>query len=167
MAAAARTALPRATVHVLLWSALLVLLFGSRVSLHVCTGTCCAAPAAAASAATGCCTDEAAACCCAHGGGAPTAAGAAEGDDAPAEPHTRGTCRAGCCVDLQLAFEQGPLPRRVAAEDGPQLVAVAPPAPPAVPFALGADEPEPHPPATGPPRRDRRTELLSTTILRL
>lgn len=177
----ATIACTRTAAHALLWTVLLVFALGARASLHLCTGDCCGA--ATAGPATACCAGSAdagsadgaivadGACCCRGAGCAGTAADTrdddGDGDGAgDGERVRRQPCRNGCCQDLLLQLDEGPLPRRVALDDPPAPAAAAA-LPPRAPFALDVVEPEPRAPATGPPRRDRRTLLLSTTVLRL
>jgi hypothetical protein len=148
----------RAAVHLLLWTALLAMMVGTHQSLRFCIGSCCQTAAVEA---TGCCQVADEACCCKAK--APRKAGQDQGGTL--RPDWR--CSAGCCIDVSLAFEHGPLPRRVVLDHGPEpMVALAPePLPASV--VLAGSECDPGAPATGPPRRDRRTLLLSSTILRL
>lgn len=144
----------RAGAHALLWAILLVVALGAHASLHVCTGPDCGETAAAATdggAESGCrCCREARAA----EADAERGLHRAEGDDS-------------CCIDLCMQLEPAPLPRRVAVDAGPGPMLAAAPAPSPVSFALPMPAPRAGAPATGPPRRDRRTLLLSTTVLRL
>lgn len=146
----------RLAVHLLLWTALLALMVGTHQTLRFCIGCSCGTAVEAA-----CCrTDDDAGCCKAK---APRQGAREKGDSLRADVH----CHAGCCIDVSLAFEHGPLPKRVVPGHGPVLVVALAPEPPRAAIAFAGSECEPGAPATGPPRRDRRTLLLSSTILRL
>lgn len=95
-------------------------------------------------------------CCCCSG------AEADERDDSI--PALHGDSCNGCCVDFALAIDDGPLPKPVTApESCEQLVAVLPPT---IRLEGSAHRARFDGFDTGPPRVDRTTALLSTTILR-
>jgi hypothetical protein len=144
-----------AAVHLLLWTALLALMAGTHQTLRFCVGACCQTSVDESS----CREVPGGACCCNQ---APRGEEEDGGDCLLAD-----CCSAGCCISVRLAFEHGPLPRRVLLEHGPEpILAVAPEPAPAT-SELSASACDLCAPATGPPRRDRRTLLLSSTILRL
>ena len=69
-----------------------------------------------------------------------------------------------CCVDLEIVFEEGPVPKPVRVPDVEEhIVAVLPPmvtAPPGASIARLEDY------VRGPPRVDRRLDVIATTVLR-
>ena len=76
----------------------------------------------------------------------------------------RGDCCPGCCLDLAMTIEEGPLPNPVQSpEVNDSAVATLPPglSPPSSATAsrYGGHD-------TGPPRTDQRTDLIATTVLR-
>lgn len=125
--------------------ALIAVILGPHRAFKVCSAERCAAMA----------SEEACACC-----------GAAEDEaSAPAAPGAQ-TARSVscCCIDLSLPLEPAPVPRVPEPPEPPEptmqptVDAFAPIEPP---------QAEPRPVAAPPPRPDRRTRLLATTILRL
>lgn len=156
-----------------IWSVLLVLSLGLPRLLVVCKGPYCHGSIEFVHAPGSCCDDHQDLECsgvehgCSergviarggaaeHGADAHDAAGTADGDTVAAGPRR--------CTDVPLGLEDGPLPDRMVFEFD------------AVPGLAGADSwgvclaaAEDAPvsqPATGPPRADRRTQLLATTVL--
>lgn len=128
--------------------------------LVVCSGPHCQESVEFAHAGDVCCRDAIGHA--AHGHGAATADTADAGDPAPVEP-AASPCG---CVDSPCAVDLGPLPQRAVCPDlqvGATAFAwidwSAPP-------STGHERTGP-PPATGPPRGDRRTTLRLTTVLLL
>lgn len=145
----------RCTIQVATWILLLVTAFGSRSQFGVCTADVCCNPTTTTST-CGCCG-----CCASTPHGTALREGATTDGDLPSlQPRGCTECR----LDLSLPLQPAPLPRTVHAPDL-ETSAIAW-------FAAGpgqqpaAAEPCPCPFDTGPPRPDRRTGLLATTVLR-
>jgi hypothetical protein len=132
--------------------ALAVLCLGLPRMLVVCTGPHCDGRIQLAHAQGSCCDHE-------HDDAAPS-----DGPDGD-EPGAPCCDDDGRCIDLALAIGIGPLPERTGIDrEAPPRVQAEPPALPRLPAAALAVL-RPH--ATGPPRADRRTALLASTILLL
>jgi hypothetical protein len=139
----------RTPVQITIWLLLLIVTLGPHHSLFVCTMGCCRVEAAAAPA------EEAGCSCCAK---------KAENASGGSSERNRARGCHDCCIDVAMLTELGPMPRTV---DCPDLDM---PFLGEVPYAAeagvdhGVDAPQPR--STGPPRPDRPTDLLATTILR-
>ncbi len=138
----------RLPIQIAIWTLMLVALLGPHTHWSICLTGNCDARIETAAAHCSCCHDD-----------------AAEDDRDEGDGSNRGYTCADCCVDLAMAIDEGPMPRPVIAPtiEHEELVAVLPVAVPAAGSAvaarlLGHD--------TGPPRTDRRTDLIATTILR-
>jgi len=155
----------RPPAQIVIWVLLLVVMFGPRRPMTVCTGeSCCAVDHQTKSVEVG--EPECASCgCC-----APADAGPADADAAlEAAPGSRPTRHRGrtcvdCCIDVSLPIELTLVPRTVevpeagSATIGAVSVAFLPVIVPTGNLRSPFD--------TGPPRPDPRTNLLATTILR-
>lgn len=157
----------RPPAQIVIWVLLLVVMFGPRHPVTVCTGdSCCAVAHQTPTEAVD--EPECACCgCCAH---AHAVAKPADADTAlevaagsrPASQRGR-TC-VDCCVDVSLPIDLTLVPRPVEAPTaGATCIGVAPVA--FLPVVAPPSEPL-WPFDTGPPRPDPRTSLLATTILR-
>jgi hypothetical protein len=136
------------TTQVLAWAVLLVLSLGLQRLLVVCTGPDCDHQVEFVHASGTCCDHAPAKHCCAADDRGETAVAGHGG-----------------CVDVALDSELGPVPQRTT---------FAPPSAPclAATIDLPATAPRAHatavlPYCTGPPRPDRRTELIASTLLLL
>jgi hypothetical protein len=127
---------------------LLVVALAPHVPMTVCTGDCCAA------------ADEPASCC--EGG---CCAGGAPHDPAPGEERSRDLCGPHCCVDLLVDVDPAPVPGAPEREHPRIAICALPLAGCAAPRAGWPEWTTPH--DTGPPRVDRRTTLIASTVLRL
>ena len=144
--------------QIAVWTLMLIALLGPHTSWSIClTGICIER------------VETVAACCsCCHD----AADGDAEGSDAVDSEQGRGdgdgenrgdTCP-GCCLDLALAIDEAPLPKPVSAPNvDHEVAAILPPQVLDTGSAVAARY-QGH--DTGPPRVDRRTALIATTILR-
>jgi len=130
---------------------LLVMAAAPHVHLVVCTGTCCAVAPEHPACCGGCCRER--------------EAGTPPPERRPDEERIRGKCGPHCCVDLLVDVDPAPVPT-AAGRIAPPVVACAPPAMPQAPHARQWPE-RTVPPATGPPRVDRKTALVASTVLRL
>lgn len=136
-------------LQIAIWTLMLVALLGPHTQWSVCLTGKCTTRVEAATACSGCC----------QGGVASEDRGTGDGENG-------GDCCAGCCIDLAMVIDEGPLPRPVVApatDHEHEVIAVLPA--PATDTSsavaarlLGHD--------TGPPRVDRTTALIATTILR-
>lgn len=125
---------------------MLVALLGPHQQWSVClTGMC--SDAVTATVASGCCCEV-----------------DQDADRGKGDGENRGDCCPGCCLDLAMTIEEGPLPNPVQSpEVNDSAVATLPPglSPPSSATAsrYGGHD-------TGPPRTDQRTDLIATTVLR-
>lgn len=140
---------------------LLVVGLGLSRRLVVCTQPCCGGHVKLAPSCDG--TDSPAphasapAChCCQHAG-----------REGPRRGEERGAVRPGCagCVHVSLGVDLGLPPLATAPDVGTTAVIALASLPPR--WTEVDAVPTTHPMATGPPRCDRRTAILKTTILRL
>jgi hypothetical protein len=143
-----RARLTTATTQAVAWFVLLVLGLGWPRFLVSCTGPHCDSRLEFVHAASHCCDHD-------HGGGA-----SGHGQEVSLSPGCGG------CVDVAIGFETGPLPRKLAVDqDCPAVTWTT-----TLPSFHAPDELQAvalRPPTTGPPRPDRRTELIESTILLL
>ena len=156
---------------------LLVAGFAAQRSVHLCraqnaivahTASCCDGAAVSDAAERSCCAPGTCHCAASHGAAVTKSTSRA----VPTDPHARQPgpatrdhgCDSGCCVAIDVRFENGPLPK-VMAFDGPMpMLAALPPCfatPRADVDAVRAA------PATGPPRPDPQLALRRTTLLLL
>lgn len=146
----------RLPAQIVIWTLLAIAALGPRGHVSVCTGDACCAEGAAREAAGCCCNCG---CCDDDRDEAPADASKAK---LPGEQNRGVTCT-GCCVDLSLPIELGPLPRPT--EMPAELACTGATA--AFRLPEGREVvPSVWPYETGPPRPDPRTDLIVTTILR-
>lgn len=146
--------LSRHTRHLLVWAVLLVTCCVLPRALVVCSGPHCESRIEFVHAGGACCDharEPVDACAGQHHG---------ECDDDGEHPTKHSRCG---CTDVPIAIDEVPLPQRVTLTLGhpPALLEIEPP--PTI--ATRDDLQFELPPATGPPRVDRRTELRRTTVL--
>ncbi|MCA8949434.1 MAG: hypothetical protein KDE27_08015 [Planctomycetes bacterium] len=145
-------------VQIAIWLLMTLALIGPHTHWSVCTtGKCRPQPVAIAVATPveASAPSEHACACCAH-------KHAPQRDRGKVENRADGC--AGCCVDLAIDIDEGPLPQPVTVPDLTPGHAAIPPS--LAPFASSARAARFQGHDTGPPRVDRTTSLLATTILR-
>lgn len=145
-----------------IWSVLLVLCLGLQRLLVVCSGPHCHGSIEFAHASGSCCEDHhgVQGSCDERDHGSRDHGADEDGDGDVGESVAPGPCG---CTDVPVAIEEGPLPEGIVFEfhDIPAITGID---------SWFAYVPSPQaatvqPPATGPPRTDRRTQLLATTLL--
>jgi hypothetical protein len=159
------TTMARAAAHLVLWVALVLQGLGVSRALVVCNGAHCENRVQFRHASGSCCDHAVAAATSAR---APAHGSSHAGcchDDCGGAAGERMAPQCGRCVDTPLAVaDEFPPHKGDRFGDDAALPAAAPQR-----TVIARDEGEAValPPATGPPRADRRTELLATTVLRL
>ena len=147
----------RLIVQVAIWTLMVLALLGPHTHWSVCLSGRCGHGAMTESvaqrsvpAATPAC------CCCQH------PAEKEEGAGGGARNGAKSCC--GCCIDLAIDIDVAPVPTPVRPPPGNGVVVAILPA--LVPPESSATEARFEVPDTGPPRIDRRIELIPTTVLR-
>ena len=149
----------RKVCQVSIWAILVVLCLGLPRFLVVCNGPHCHGSIEFVHVSGSCCQDhhEVEVGCRDHAHDHDDHDGDGRGEGDRAQPGRGG------CTDIAFAIEEGPVPERYKVDfhDGALVDVVAA----WLAFTPSVRVATVRPPATGPPRTDRRTDLLATTLL--